>query len=327
MEKTKILVVDNEPDIRKACTIALKKEGHEVNQAETGAQAVQMMTKENYDIVFLDIQLPDISGIETLKRSKPHCPQTDFVIMTAYPTVKNAIEALRLGAYDYITKPFSIDELILLTQRCLNQQRLKNRNIDLESQLKNQLKSSEENVIEKTKELTALYTISFTVIAGLDIIDVLRIAAREISKLIGTDRSTIYLVEKDKLVSWLAEGVDSRIETKLTEGVAGWVATTGKAYCTNDAYNDRHFTRNFDEKTGYRTKNLLTVPIIFKAKVIGVLQLLNKEAGFIKEDITKLTHLAEQISIVIQRAKLEKQVKNQNQELEKMLDGLSKQFE
>jgi len=327
MIKAKILVIDDEEIMRVLLDKVLKDWGHEATLTSSGEEALKLFQPAKFELALVDFKMPGLDGIEVLTELKKRDPEIDIIIMTAHPTVENAIEALRQGAYDYIIKPFSVDELLLLTQRCLDQQRQKNRNIDLEKRLKKQLVLSKEIVREKTKELTLLYTIASTVVAGMNIAGVLQITTKELSKLLGTDRSTIYLVENNKLISWVAEGMDSKIEMQITEGITGRVVTTGKAHYTNDAYNDPGFNRHFDDKTGYRTKNLLTVPIFFKTKVIGVVHTLNKEAGLAKEDITKLTHLADQISLVIQRTKTEERSRRQNQELEKMLDALSKDLE
>src|SRR5512134_1276496 len=111
MARSRILVVDDERMIRWSIQQALAKDGHAVATVESGEEAVAQAADEMPDLVFLDITLPGIDGIEVLRRLKALDPSVTVVMVTATEDVKTAVEAMRLGAYDYVNKPFDIDRL------------------------------------------------------------------------------------------------------------------------------------------------------------------------------------------------------------------------
>jgi two-component system, NtrC family, response regulator PilR len=109
--KPRILVVDDEESIREFLEIMLKKEGYEVTIAEDGAKAKEVLSKKTFDMVISDLQMPNVTGIELLKYVKESYPDLVFMMITAFGTTENAVEAMKMGAYDYLTKPFKIDEV------------------------------------------------------------------------------------------------------------------------------------------------------------------------------------------------------------------------
>lgn len=111
--KSRILVVDDEESIREFLEIMLKKEGYEVTTAEDGAKAKDILTKKSFDMVISDMQMPNVTGIELLRHVRESYPDLVFMIITAFGTTETAVEAMKLGAYDYLTKPFKIDEVRL----------------------------------------------------------------------------------------------------------------------------------------------------------------------------------------------------------------------
>src|ERR1035438_2577960 len=111
MTKARILVVDDEESIREFLEIMLKKEGYDVTLAEDGKKAQEILKKKSFDMVISDLQMPHVTGIELLKYVKDLNTDVVFMIITAFGTTETAVEAMKLGAYDYITKPFKIDEV------------------------------------------------------------------------------------------------------------------------------------------------------------------------------------------------------------------------
>ncbi len=125
MARAKILVVDDERMIRWSIQQALARDGHAVATVETGEEAVAQAQDEMPDLVFLDITLPGIDGIEVLRRLKGADPSVTVVMVTATDDVKTAVEAMRLGAYDYVNKPFDIDRLRVIAQNALDRHELR----------------------------------------------------------------------------------------------------------------------------------------------------------------------------------------------------------
>jgi two-component system, NtrC family, response regulator PilR len=119
-----ILVVDDESSMREFLEILLTKEGHRVATAAAAAAAVQMVAEGEVDLVVTDLRLGAESGMEVLKAVKQAAPATEVVMMTAFATTENAIQAMKAGAYDYLLKPFKVDELRLVVQKALEHRAL-----------------------------------------------------------------------------------------------------------------------------------------------------------------------------------------------------------
>jgi two-component system, NtrC family, response regulator PilR len=132
----RVLVVDDEPSMREVLSIMLTKEGYEVVAADSRAQAAAVLAKAPADLVITDIRLPDGDGIEILRHVKAASPETAVVVMTAYGTTETAVAALKLGAHDYLTKPFDVDELKIVVRGALEAQRLTEENLRLKAELR-----------------------------------------------------------------------------------------------------------------------------------------------------------------------------------------------
>lgn len=133
--KAKILVVDDEESIREFLEIMLKKEGYEITLAEDGAKAKEILVKKSFDMIISDLQMPNMTGIELLKHVKETYPDIVFMMITAFGTTETAVEAMKMGAYDYLTKPFKIDEVRLNIQNALRSKNLEVENRSLKKEL------------------------------------------------------------------------------------------------------------------------------------------------------------------------------------------------
>ena len=119
-----ILVVDDEESMRQFLEIALSKAGHRITVAESGRRAIELVDKQAFDLVISDIKMPDMSGVEVLRHVTDTDPRIPVVMITAYASAETAVEALRLGAYDYLTKPFNLEELKVNIENALEKRRL-----------------------------------------------------------------------------------------------------------------------------------------------------------------------------------------------------------
>tara|TARA_R110001583_G_scaffold69544_2_gene197099 strand:- start:19137 stop:20474 length:1338 start_codon:yes stop_codon:yes gene_type:complete len=112
MKNLKILVVDDEPAIRQILSNVIEREGYKVSVAENAGTALHMLGSNEFDVVFSDVRMPDFTGIELLKRAREQGVESQFIIMTAFASVNTAIEAMRNGAFDYLTKPLRTEDVI-----------------------------------------------------------------------------------------------------------------------------------------------------------------------------------------------------------------------
>ncbi|MBI1851343.1 MAG: sigma-54-dependent Fis family transcriptional regulator [Planctomycetes bacterium] len=135
MARGKILVVDDDPLILKSLSELLRLEKYEVSSASNGLEALQVLKDQPVDLVITDINMPEIDGFKLLKEIKGRYPEVIILLMTGFGTIENAVEAMRLGAYDYITKPLVDAEIKLIIERSLEQQRLMQENESLRQRL------------------------------------------------------------------------------------------------------------------------------------------------------------------------------------------------
>lgn len=124
--KPAILVVDDDEVMRQTLSDVLKKRGYAVSTADTGAQALSVVKDQLFDLILLDIRLPDMDGLDVLKSIKEVESDLMVIVMTAYSDVQNAVMAMKTGAYDYIDKPFELEELKILIKKALEMQSLRN---------------------------------------------------------------------------------------------------------------------------------------------------------------------------------------------------------
>ena len=125
MANERVLLVEDEKLIRWSIRERLKEEGFRIFEAETGAEAFRFLEEEDADLLVLDYRLPDTTGLKILERVRVEMPEISVVMMTAYGTVENAVQAMKLGAFDYLTKPVNLDELSVVVEKALETTRLR----------------------------------------------------------------------------------------------------------------------------------------------------------------------------------------------------------
>jgi DNA-binding NtrC family response regulator len=165
----RILIVDDETHIRRIIAVMLAEKGFEVKEAESGEQAVALFPEFRPDIVTLDVKLPGMDGLATLRALLSQSKPVDCIMMTAYGTISSAVEAMKIGAFDYLTKPFDNDELLLTIERALK------------------LRSLSHEVEELREELSARY--GFSEIVGIS--PRLQSVFRTMSKLAPVDATVL----------------------------------------------------------------------------------------------------------------------------------------
>jgi two-component system response regulator PilR (NtrC family) len=135
MPDIRVLVVDDEQSMRDLLTIMLRQAGYEVTAADGGEAAVEALKVGSFELVITDLRMRKIDGLAVLRAAKEHSPRTVVVVVTAYASTETAVEAMKLGAYDYVTKPFKLDELKVTIANALERRRLQDENVALKRQL------------------------------------------------------------------------------------------------------------------------------------------------------------------------------------------------
>ena len=135
IDKPKILIVDDEPLMRIAIIDALLAEGYEVKGVGSGKEGKNLILDGGYDVLITDLRLPEVDGLEILKTVMEHSPKTKVIMITAYGSVNTAVEAIKQGAYDYLTKPFSMEELLIIVRRLLEFRELEFENRQLKEKI------------------------------------------------------------------------------------------------------------------------------------------------------------------------------------------------
>ncbi|HNU71953.1 MAG TPA: sigma-54 dependent transcriptional regulator [Thermodesulfobacteriota bacterium] len=140
----KILLADDDKNLRKVLKVELSGEGYTVLEAEYGSRVLDLLENHNFDILLLDLNLPDIDGIEILKKIKCSEVPVEVIILTAYGSISTAVDAMKLGAYDYLTKPFQFEELAAVVEKAYEKKKLLSENFSLKTQI---TKRSEDHTI------------------------------------------------------------------------------------------------------------------------------------------------------------------------------------
>ncbi|MEN6317614.1 MAG: sigma-54 dependent transcriptional regulator, partial [Syntrophaceae bacterium] len=165
MRNLNILVVEDGRSQREMLRDFLIKEGHTVGEAENGNIAVQSILKGHYDMLLLDYKMPGMDGMQVLKEVKKINPEIDVVIITAFGTIETAVEAMKAGAIDYITKPIEFDELLLLVERVSERRTLIRENELLRQELKEKGVTTE-RIIYQSEKMNALINMASRIAAS-----------------------------------------------------------------------------------------------------------------------------------------------------------------
>ena len=153
----KILIIDDEKSILDLLSVVFKKEGYTVETALSAKMALELIDKEEFDLVLTDIKLPQMSGMKILQYVKEKYPAMPVVMITAYGTIKQAIEALKMGAMDYIVKPFNMEELKIIVAQGLENRRIQQENVLLKKDLEE--KYGMNNMVGKSKKMLEVYNL------------------------------------------------------------------------------------------------------------------------------------------------------------------------
>lgn len=153
----KILIIDDEENMRHSLSLVLGQEGFNVATAENGAIALDLLSKQNFDVILCDIQMPEMDGVTFLKEFYKNKLKSTIIMMSAYGNIDTAIKAMKIGAYDYISKPFKSDEIILAIKKAEEREGLRRENVRLREEICREY--SFENIITRSDKMKEAFKI------------------------------------------------------------------------------------------------------------------------------------------------------------------------
>lgn len=154
-----ILVVDDEPLIRRSLSELLTLSGYTVSAASNGQEALDLLKKYTADVIISDVKMPQMDGLQLLKQVKTLFPLTPMIMVTGYASIENAVEAMKDGAFDYITKPIVDSEIKIVLERLINQRQLQEENLRLKEQLSAARRDSFCDIVGKDEKMQKIYSL------------------------------------------------------------------------------------------------------------------------------------------------------------------------
>ncbi len=309
MIEEKILIVDDEEDILEIYERTLKKEGYNLFLTLSPEVAFEKIQNDYFDLVIVDIRMPGMDGIKLLENIKKFSPSTDAIIITGYPATDTAVQALRLGAFDYVIKPFTIEELIITVKRCFTERSLSAENIYL-------------------RRIAALYEVSKAMSTTTNLDMLIQLILDLMMKETKADNASLMLVDQKeqelriKSAVGLPQEIINSSRIKIGESISGYVVEKGEPLLLVGGVKDDKRFKNLVVKE--KISSAIIVPLKLKGRVIGVLNLssYSKEDNFSEKDLQLFTIFAEQAAVMISDSQMHAELQKRLLELESAYERL-----
>ncbi len=303
--KGSILVVDDEEDIRILLREMLTHMGYRVTTASDGQEALEVIPQQQFDLILADIQMPRISGLELLNRIRKAFPLLPFVLITGFPSVDLAVEAMKQGASDFIPKPFHFDYVDRVLSRliCERQLLLENRELSKEVEQKERIERLNKDLQKKIEEISALYTISETLNTIDEKQDILGQVVSLATRLSEAEQVTLFLVdpEQQDFTLHLMANTHQKPFGTLTvpEGEAILQLVTQQKQWYGQSIPERQWHPEQDFELGIPPLHSLFFPLLIRENILGVLYLAPKRGGipYISSDLFLIKTLVEKASL------------------------------
>ena len=314
MEKPRILVIDDEDIIRQLLLRIFDKQGYYIETIDDGNAALKKISEGFFNLLITDLKMPKINGMDVLKEIKKINPYIEVIIITGYPTIESAVEAIKIGAFDFVCKPFDLHQIISTVNRCLQRQKLNIGHIEV-------------------GELSAFIDINKTITTYDDFGVLLNQILESALKIVKARKGSLLLfdeISKDLCVK-ASRGLSQEgiLNTKIKtgDGAAGAAAREENPVSVTDIGKDPDSRVN----TGllYETKSFLSIPLMSKnlcpqGDILGVLNITEKISGeeFTERDQLLLSVFSVQAAAVIENYKLYSQLQEKIGVLERSIKEL-----
>ena len=313
IEKTTVLIIDDDEGSCETLKDIFEEEGYTVVTALSGRQGLEVIRKRRFQVALVDIKLPDIDGVHLIKLIKRQDPFRYIIMITAFATIENTIEALNRGAYSYFTKPLNIEEIKTRIKKAVEHYRNDEERIRLGKELK-----------RRAVELETIASIMVTINSSLNMREVFRVIVTELREVVPCDWMRVCLVDDESrrvLIFAEADGsgrIRENIPANKIEGpVERWVLLNREPLLIDDlaGQNPLHadwsmYARNL--------KSLLVIPLISRGQPIGLFYLGNRKKRVLEENhISLLKQIGGQFSIALDNARSYEALLEAKESLEK----------
>jgi signal transduction histidine kinase/DNA-binding response OmpR family regulator len=327
----RILVIDDEPAVVEVFQEFLGMMGFAVSTAPSGEEAVRLLPELKPDIILTDINLPGLSGLEVMRFAKGVDPEVGVIVVTGHASASNAIEALRQGAFNYITKPFDLDEIHEVVERAIANRRLKAINRELVEDLrqKNEILLHHEQELRErvrlaTLQMTALYDVGKAIQADLELVPRLRAIAANAADLSAAAAAVIYLKSEEdgQFRAASAHGVELELREDggptLLEVESPLLRPALELQAVRLAPGESSAPIRLPAVKATAFQTLLGVPMVSSGESVGVLTVLDKPEPFTENDESFMALYAAQAAVAVRNSQLFERTKG--------LDRLKSEF-
>ena len=300
----------------------LEPNGYKVKMATDGSMALQIALNEGVDLIISDLVMPKLNGLELMESLRKAGKEIPTILMTFHGSEETAVNAFRLGARDYIIKPFAVEEMVEAIDRALAEARLRRER----DELARHLVQANRQLGQHVKELRILYGLGRSVTSLLDLELMLNRVVEAAVYLTGAEEGSLMLIDEQtgdlymRAARGLGEKYAHGFRVRIEDSIAGQVLRTGKPIMLGGAQRDD----TYKVKTDYFVKSLLNIPLKVGDEVIGVLAVNNRDSArpFSPPHLHVLTALANYASIAIYNARLYQDLAASRDQIEKWNQNL-----
>ena len=316
-EQDRILIVDDEENIRNLLEEVLSFEGYLPDQAENGRVAIEKLEKNIYDLVITDLIMPDVDGLEVLKKTKELYPDTIVIMMTGQATMESAIKSLKFGASDFITKPFEISPLLQTLEKNLLNQKLKRENIKL---LK-QTQKDRDQLKKLVSELEILQNLSINFSHRFDISQLFRLILESFPGVINFDFALAINIESKMIQIYSKKKLGDRIYNWLYKNIN---PVFNKEKINLDLEKDFHveyLCKTSNASSDEEIIDFINIPLHYQKKIFGIIIVASFKKGVLgSKDKSFLNKVANQTSEIF--SKLKEVIEFQRKRLQIIIDSI-----
>jgi DNA-binding response OmpR family regulator len=312
MSNQTILVIEDDARIQEFLRNAvLIPSGYGVLTASDGEEGLRRALHDRPDVILLDLMLPRLSGLSLMRRLQKENCRIPTIVITAYSSEQEILKAFRLGARDFLQKPFTVEDVWAAIEKALTEERLRQER----ENLTRALAQANARLQQQVQNWATLNDIARAISSTLEEQEIFRRVVQNVTRILQVEACSLLLVDQETEELEFAitlKGDEARysdFRLQPGQGIAGWVARHGKPLLVPDVTRDPRFYAHVDRSTGFRSRSILCVPLEAKGRVIGVLEVINKRgeskgARFTKEDVEMLTALASWVAVAVENARL-----------------------